>query len=255
MTGANARAGIDRRELPGPFDVVGDVHGCATELEQVLGLLGYVDTGRGHTHPAGRCAVFVGDLATRGPRCLDTIEIVARMRVTGSALGVRGNHDHDLAHALAEGMPAMAELDALDVHERASRRAQVLGVLAWLEPHLVLDGGRLVIAHAGLPLAMHGCDTPDVREFARVGRTTNDVDEFGLRRRWDWAGEYRGRATVVYGHTPMVAPRQINRTVNIDTGCVYGGRLTAYRHPEGTFVSVPAERAYAVPKRPLRTVV
>ncbi len=67
---------------------------------------------------------------------------------------------------------------------------------------------------------------------------------------YNWAAEYRGPAMVVYGHTPVPEPEWLNRTVNIDTGCVFGGKLTALRYPEQEFVSVPAARTYCEPARP-----
>src|SRR5439155_21849439 len=70
--------------------------------------------------------------------------------------------------------------------------------------------------------------------------------------RYNWAAEYRGRAIVVCGHTPVPEPEWLNRTINIDTGCVFGGKLTALRYPEKELVSVPAARVYAHSAKPLR---
>ena len=116
--------------------------------------------------------------------------------------------------------------------------------------HYVLDGGKLVVAHAGMKQEMQGRGSGKVRDFALYGETTGETDEFGLPVRYDWAREYRGEAMVVYGHTPVPEPEWLNRTVNIDTGCVFGGRLTALRYPEKEFVSVPAARTYCEPARP-----
>ena len=109
-----------------------------------------------------------------------------------------------------------------------------------LVSHYVLDDGKLVVAHAGLKEEMQGRGSGKVRDFALYGETTGETDEFGLPVRHNWAKEYRGPAMVVYGHTPVPAPEWLNRTVNIDTGCVFGGLLTALRYPENEFVSVPA---------------
>src|SRR4029078_7274306 len=97
---------------------------------------------------------------------------------------------------------------------------------------------------------MQGRGSGKVRDFALYGETTGETDEFGLPIRHDWASEYRGPATVVYGHTPVPDPEWLKRTVNIDTGCVFGGKLTALRYPERQFVSVPAARTYCEPARP-----
>jgi protein phosphatase len=97
---------------------------------------------------------------------------------------------------------------------------------------------------------MQGRGSAKVRDFALFGETTGETDEFGLPVRYNWAAEYRGRASVVYGHTPVPEPEWLNRTINIDTGCVFGGKLTALRWPEKELVSVPAMQTYADPVRP-----
>src|SRR5580693_6879506 len=97
---------------------------------------------------------------------------------------------------------------------------------------------------------MQGRGSGKVRDFALFGETTGEVDEFGLSVRYNWAADYRGPSMVVYGHTPIPEPEWLNRTINIDTGCVFGGKLTALRYPEKELVSVPARRTYCEPARP-----
>jgi protein phosphatase len=245
----------DRRFDHGPFDVIGDVHGCATELEELLGRLGYAaDAESVWRHPAGRKAVFLGDLVDRGPRVPDVLRIAMAMVAAGSALAVPGNHDVKLvkklrgrdvrvAHGLEQSLEQL-EREAPEFRER------VAPFLDELVSHYVLDGGRLVVAHAGMKESMQGRGSGRVRDFALYGETTGESDEFGLPIRYDWAGEYRGKATVVYGHTPVPTPEWLNGTINIDTGCVFGGRLTALRWPERELVSVTARATYAEPARP-----
>ena len=259
----------DRTGEHGPFDFIGDIHGCCDELEALLGRLGYevmahapggpsLISGPAYAHPEGRKAVFVGDLVDRGPRILDTVRLVATMVAHGSALCVPGNHDMKLlkklqgknvqiTHGLGE---TLAEIDALPGDVRASFCEELAGFLDGLVSHYVLDDGRIVVAHAGMKQEMQGRGSGKVRDFALYGETTGETDEFGLPVRYDWAKEYRGQAMVVYGHTPVPEPEWLNRTVNIDTGCVFGGRLTALRYPEKEFVSVPAARTYCEPTRP-----
>ncbi len=259
----------DRSDDRGPFDFIGDVHGCADELETLLGKLGYevvADAPRGpsltggplYAHPAGRKAVFVGDLVDRGPRVVDALRIVATMVKAGSALCVPGNHDVKLlrklrgknvqiTHGLAE---TLAEIDALPDDVRGPFVEEAAAFIDGLVSHYVLDGGEVVVAHAGMKESMQGRGSGAVREFALYGETTGETDEFGLHVRIDWAREYRGKAAVVYGHTPVHTAEWLNRAINIDTGCVFGGALTALRWPERELVSVPAARAYHQSARP-----
>jgi protein phosphatase len=233
----------------------GDVHGCCDELELLLQQLGYEkDDGAPWTHPGGRKAIFVGDLVDRGPRIVDTLRTVMSMSAAGTALSVPGNHDIKLKRKL-EGRDVTVShgLDRTlkELEEQTSEfRADVQKFLDGLVSHYVFDGGQLVVAHAGMKAEMQGRGSAKVRDFALFGETTGETDEFGLPVRYNWAAEYRGRASVVYGHTPVPEPEWLNRTINIDTGCVFGGKLTALRWPEKELVSVPATQTYADPVRP-----
>jgi protein phosphatase len=247
----------DLRDRHGPFDVIGDIHGCYDELALLLDRLGYQVTadGTAASHPAGRTAVFVGDLVDRGPATPAVLRLIMGMTAVGSALCVAGNHEAKLVralrgrdvivrHGLAE---SLAQLAAAPDGFAAEAAAFMDGLLG----HLVLDDGKLVVAHAGLPAAMHGRASAAVRAFALYGDTTGETDEYGLPVRYPWAEEYRGRAMVAYGHTPVPEPEWVNGTICLDTGCVFGGKLTALRYPERELVSVPAARVYYEPARPL----
>jgi len=269
----------DRKDEHGPFDIIGDIHGCCDELEELLAALGYEkrmkeEGGRMNTdnsihpsslilptfysHPEGRKAVFVGDLVDRGPRVLDTVRLVATMVASGTGICVPGNHDMKLLRKLSGKNPqlthglaqTMAEIDALPDEVREPFCRKLAEFLDGLVSHYVLDGGKLVVAHAGMKEEYQGRGSGRVREFALYGETTGETDEFGLPVRYNWAAEYRGSASVVYGHTPVPHPEWLNRTVNIDTGCVFGGKLTALRYPENEFVSIQAKRTYCEPSRP-----
>jgi protein phosphatase len=240
----------DRRSDYGPFDLIGDVHGCADELEELLGMLGYApDEGGVWRHPEGRKVVFLGDLVDRGPRVPDVLRIAMGMVKAGMALCVPGNHDEKLLRWLRGKKVRIAHglertIEQLE-REPPELRFDVTAFLDGLVSHYVLDGGRLVAAHAGMKEEMQGRASGQVRSFALYGETTGEVDELGLPVRIDWAADYRGSAMVVYGHTPVAEPRWLNRTINIDTGCVFGGALTALRYPERELVSVPARQVYA----------
>ncbi|MFF8277142.1 polynucleotide kinase-phosphatase [Streptomyces lateritius] len=243
----------DLRHLTGPFDIIGDIHGCRSELETLLAKLGYAD---GH-HPEGRTAVFVGDLVDRGPDSPGVLRRVMGMVAAGDALCVPGNHENKLGrwlkgrkvqetHGLAETIEQLGR-------ESEEFRAEVGAFIDGLVSHYVLDEGRLVVCHAGLPEKYHGRTSGRVRSHALYGDTTGETDEFGLPVRYPWAEEYRGRAAVVYGHTPVPNTSWINNTICLDTGAVFGGKMTALRWPERELVDVPAEKVWYEPARPLAT--
>ncbi len=253
----------DRRADPGPFDIIGDVHGCAAELEALLERLGYLVTwgeDRGErtvavAAPHGRKVVFVGDLVDRGPRSPDALRIAMRMVADGTAYAVQGNHERKLGRWLEGRKVAIAHglqqtIDQLEGETRGLKEA-LPAFLGDLRSHYWLDGGRLAVAHAGLKAEMIGRGSNAVREFALYGETTGEIDEFGLPVRADWEAGYRGDTIVVYGHTPVPEAEWVNNTICIDTGCVFGGKLTALRWPERELVEVPAERVWCDPIRPL----
>ncbi len=254
----------NRQNEKGPFDIVGDVHGCFEELVLLLERLGYQlaarvgadgETGYSVTHPEGRTAVFVGDLVDRGPGVTNVLKLVMSMVEDGVALCVAGNHESKLvrklrgrnvriSHGLAESLEQLEE-------ESPAFRETATRFLDSLISHYVLDGGELVVAHAGMKVEYQGRASARVRDFCLYGETTGETDEWGLPIRANWAADYRGRAMVVYGHTPVAEPAWLNRTINVDTGCVFGGKLTALRYPEQELVSVPAARVYYEPMKPL----
>ena len=251
----------DRREARGPFDVIGDIHGCFGELQTLLTTLGYTirrdEQGRavGAVPPEGRTALFLGDLVDRGPDSAAVLRLVMGMVAAGEALAVPGNHEHKLVQALrgrkVNASHGLAETLAQLEHESEEFRREVLEFCDGLVAHLVLDDGRLVVAHAGLVEKYHNRASGRVRSFALYGDTTGETDEFGLPVRYPWAQDYRGQAMVLYGHTPIPEPEWVNNTMCLDTGCVFGGKLTALRYPEREIVSVPAERQWYAPAKPL----
>jgi len=257
----------NKRSEHGPFDIIGDVHGCFDELIALLESLGYriardpeaVEGDWSVTPPVtadgvARQPIFLGDLVDRGPKSPAVLRLVMRLVAEGRGLCVPGNHDMKLlrklngknvqiTHGLAE---TLAQLEGEPAAAIAAFRAFLDGLVS----HYVLDDGKLVVAHAGLRADMQGRGSGAVREFCLYGETTGETDEFGLPVRHPWAAEYRGQALVVYGHTPVREPEWLNGTLCVDTGCVFGGRLTALSYPERTLCSVPARAVYATPAKP-----
>ena len=247
----------------GPFDIIGDVHGCYDELKMLLEKLGYcieevVDGTESVnyrvTHPEGRKVVFLGDLVDRGPKITKVLKLVMSMVKSGNAFCVPGNHDIKLLKKLKGANVQITHgLDrTLEQLERESPEfvEEVKAFIDGLVSHYVLDDGKLVVAHAGMKEEFQGRGSGKVREFALYGETTGETDEYGFPVRYDWASDYRGKALVVYGHTPQAEALKVNNTINIDTGCVFGGKLTAYRYPERGFVDIKALKTYYEPAKP-----
>ncbi len=258
VTIERTRLWTNRRDDHGPFDIIGDVHGCFDELVELLRALDYTVELEPLvvTPPAGRRAIFLGDLVDRGPASPAVLKLVMSMTRAGTALCVPGNHevklqkklqgrDVKVSHGLQETLDQLAG-------ESPTLVPQIVDFIDGLVSHLVLDDGKLVVSHAGMKQSLQGRASGRVREFALYGEATGERDEFGLPIRYPWASDYRGSAMVVYGHTPVPEPEWLNRTICIDTGCVFGGKLTALRYPEKELVQVAARRTYYEPIKPLR---
>ncbi len=256
----------DKKDIKGPFDIIGDIHGCFTELKELLTKLGYSITENSDDRsfgfdvkpPDGRTAVFLGDLVDRGPDSPSVLKLVMSMVKAGSAYCVPGNHDMKLQKYLNGKDVQLKHGLALTVEQLKSQPKsfidQLNEFLYSLVSHYVFDGGKLVVAHAGLKEEMQGRGSGAVRSFCMYGETTGEIDEFGLPVRYNWAAEYRGKAMVVYGHTPVPNAQWLNKTIDIDTGCVFGGKLSALRYPEEELISVDAHEVYCEPVRPLISV-
>jgi len=246
----------NKKEETGPFDIIGDIHGCYDELCELLIKLNYsVDTENFTAKPPdNRKAVFLGDLCDRGPKNIEVLRLVMNMVYAKDAWCTAGNHDFkllkklngknvQLTHGLDKTVEQL-ELQTKDFKEK------VKNFIDTLISHYVFDGGRLVVSHAGLKEKYQGRSSGRVREFCLYGETTGETDEYGLPVRLPWANEYRGKAFVVYGHIPNPEVLTVNNTACIDTGCVFGGKLTAFRYPEKEIVQVKAKQIYYASVKP-----
>jgi protein phosphatase len=252
----------ERLEEKGPFDIIGDVHGCGEELVALLQKLGYTwepekdprYTPCTFSHPQQRRIIFLGDLVDRGPQVPQVLRVAMQLCHQGKALLVPGNHEVKLVKALRGASVKIAhglEQSLEQIHkEPPAFQTEVLTFLDRLVSHYLLDEGQLVVAHAGMKEDLQGRTSARVRDFALYGETTGEIDEFGLPVRYPWAESYRGKAMVVYGHTPVPSAEWLNHTINIDTGCVFGGELTALRYPEKELVAVKAKQVYFEPLKP-----
>ncbi len=239
------------------YDVVGDIHGCYEELIQLLEKLGYSRAQQGmYKHPEARKLVFLGDLTDRGPQSIKVIELVYELVQQELALYSPGNHcdklyryflgrDVQVRHGLETTVEEYQHLSPTH-QEEISHKFKKLYEEAPL--YLQLDEGRLVVAHAGIREDFIGHTHKRVRTFVLYGDITGEKHENGMPVRRDWAKKYGGEPIIVYGHTPVKESRRVGNTINIDTGCVFGGTLTAYRYPENTTVSVPSAMPYVEEK-------
>ena len=239
----------------GPFDIIGDVHGCYDELCALLTRLGYQQKGTTWAHPERRIAVFVGDLSDRGPNNVGVWRLIINMAESGNALLVVGNHDNKLMRWLM-GRPVrvgkgllstISELDMLPRIEQLAFRERLLTLLRATPSYLLLDNGRLVVTHAGIRDEMIGRLDRQIAAFCLYGDVAG-FEKDGMPIRRNWAHERPSspeRPLIVYGHVVVDTPTFMNDTVDVDTGCCFGGALTALRYPEREFVSVPALHTYA----------
>ena len=246
----------DKKEERGPFDIIGDVHGCFDELTELVDKLGYEPGEDGiYRHACGRRAVFVGDLCDRGPKNVDVLRLVMGMVRGGTAFCVPGNHDDKLRRYLNHGKVQISHglentIQELEC-EKEGFLEEVRTFLENLVSHYIFDGGRLVVSHAGIREEYIGRVSGKIRAFCLYGDTTGETDDSGFPVRRNWAADYRGEATIVYGHTPWKEVQAVNRTYCVDTGCVFGGKLTCIRYPEMEVVSTAAHRQYYEGSRPL----
>lgn len=234
------------------YDIIGDIHGCYDELLKLIHQLGYKQENNKFYHPDNRRLVFVGDLTDRGPKSTQVMQFVIDHVRQNEALYVPGNHCDKLYRFLL-GRPVqikhglettVAELDNLPFDEARSLEKRFKHMVEQASYYVMLDGGKLIVTHAGIRQDLIGKPDDRVRKFCLYGDITGEKEPDGFPVRRDWAQEYEGKSWIIYGHTPVKKPRIVKHTINIDTGCVFGGSLTALRYPEFTYESVPSSMPF-----------
>lgn len=235
------------------IDVIGDIHGCYDELQQLLIKLGYTSTNDGWSHPDKRQLVFLGDLTDRGPDSLSVIRLVYQLVVKDRvAKYTPGNHCNKLFRyflgrpvKIQHGLETtVKECLALPHQDRQEIKQQFITLYEAADLYLELPQVNAIIAHAGIKQSLIGKQTKETETFVLYGDITGEIDEHSRPVRKDWAQHYKGSMWIIYGHTPVLTPRIVNRTINIDTGCVFGNALTAFRLPEEKTVSVPSKQPF-----------
>lgn len=234
------------------FDIIGDIHGCYDELMYLLEKLGYRFDDGIHIHPDGRMPAFVGDAMDRGPDSLKVMELLFARQDRGILHYSPGNHCNKLYRfmkgnqvQLAHGLEiTIADWQSMPKKEQQNFRERYIRFYEELPQYLVLRDD-LIVAHAGLKQEMIGVPVNrKIAVFTLYGDITGKFHADGRPVRRDWAKSYKGGPWIVYGHTPTEEPYLINKTANIDTGCVFGGSLTAFRFPEKELVAVPSSQPY-----------
>ena len=223
------------------YDIIGDIHGCLDALRRLCTTLGYDSD---FCHSDGRRLVFVGDLADRGPDSIGVLHLIGHLVGRGRALLTLGNHDDALLRWICgeqfdTSKGGLAETLA-QIEARSDKKAfkEAMAALFGCAPlYLVLDGGKLIVVHAGIEEDMIGKTDPETRRFVLNGDAIGHTAD-GKTLRRDWAAGYSGAAFIVYGHTPQEEAVMRHNTINIDTGAYRGGKLTAFRWPERETVSV-----------------
>ncbi|MBI5779968.1 MAG: polynucleotide kinase-phosphatase [Planctomycetes bacterium] len=247
----------NKRNESGPFDIIGDVHGCYDELIELVEKLGYRQENGLYKHPDNRKLIFVGDLTDRGPKIIETVNFVINHSINNLAYVVRGNHDKKFTNYLRgqnvridHGLEqTIAQLESLPEAERIKFKEQYQKYERNVISHYIFDQGNLAVAHAGITEYFQGRGSAQITDFCLYGQTTGEIDGYGLPVRLDWSENYRGKALVVYGHIPVEEAEFANNTIDIDQGCVFGGRLTALRYPERELIYVEAKAQYYTPTK------
>ncbi|WP_394235386.1 bis(5'-nucleosyl)-tetraphosphatase PrpE [Niallia oryzisoli] len=237
-------------------DIIGDIHGCFKELHDVTVKLGYTWTNGIPIHPQNRKLAFVGDLTDRGPESIRVINTVFSLIQKDLAYYVPGNHCNKLYRyflgnkvQITHGLETtVAEYEILERKEQQKVRRAFMQLYENAPLYNVLDNGKLIIAHAGISEELIGKQNSRVKTFVLYGDITGEKHADGSPVRKDWALEYHGNAFIVYGHTPVTEVRKVGNTYNIDTGAVFGGKLSALRYPEFEIMSVPSSMPF-VPEK------
>jgi protein phosphatase len=238
------------------IDIIGDIHGCFEEFKALTKELGYEWTESIPIHPEKRKLAFVGDLTDRGPMSLKVIDVVWELVKKHGAHYSPGNHCNKLYRyflgnkvQISHGLETtVAEFEELDKSAQIKVRSRFMELYEKAPLYQVLDGGNLVVTHAGIREDYIGKSHSKVKTFVLYGDITGEKNPDGSPVRRDWAKHYKGKSLIVYGHTPVIDVRWVGNTVNLDTGAVFGGKLSALRYPEKEIVSVPSSMPFVEEK-------
>ncbi len=242
------------------IDIIGDIHGCYDEMIILLEKLGYIKNEAGlYIHPEGRIFVSLGDVMSRGPKSLKTMQFFLKHFEHNLTYMIDSNHGWKIARwldgknvTLGHGDEKVAEEfkqyeEKFGAEKTAEVKRKLKEFLVKAPSHYVFKKNGvplLVCAHAGIKDKYIGKQSRRISDFCRYG-DTDGIDERGKPIRKDWFINHKTSALIVWGHDPKPQPLVINNTINIDQGAVFGGQLTAFRYPEKEFISVKAKENYS----------
>ncbi|MCM3388149.1 polynucleotide kinase-phosphatase [Ureibacillus chungkukjangi] len=244
-------------EVGNGIDIIGDIHGCYDEMIELLERLGYEKDHQSlYVHPEGRRFLSLGDIMSRGPESLKTMEFFMRHVNENLAYMIDSNHGWKIARWLEGKNVTLNHGDEL-VEEELARNGETGDItqlkqelktfLLRAPSHYVLTKNNvptLVCTHAGIKDDFIGKQSYDISDFCRYG-DNEGLDETGKPIRKDWTIHHKTSTLIVWGHDPKLKPLVVNNTINIDQGVVFGGELTAFRYPEQEFVAVQAKQDYS----------
>ncbi len=214
-----------RREI-----IIGDIHGCDLELEELLLKVSF-DRTKDQLY-------FTGDLINRGPNSLRVLEIMEE----NYAKGVKGNHEMNFLECLKFPELLKEKKGMKEIKEQLGDKLNFWK--SWLEnlPYY-LETENFILVHAGLPPESHFKETPDhvlctIRTWDGVGHNLNDFSNP------PWHDHYHNKKLVIYGHWASQGLLQKENSLCLDSGCVYGGHLSAFVLPEKKITQVKAHKIY-----------
>lgn len=246
-------------ELEKGLDVIGDIHGCMDEWLLLLEKLGYKQSADDlYRHPEGRKILSLGDIMSRGPRSLDSLLFFEAHIKAGLAYMIDSNHGWKIARWLDGRKVTLAHGDELVEEEFLEYERQhgslatnrlkerIKNMLLDAPSHYVIrdQGSPMAVAvHAGIRDDYIGNHSPKIADYCRYGPVVG-VQRNGKPKRGDWTIHHHSPELIIWGHDPRPVAVEMQRTVNIDQGAVFGGDLTALRLPSKEIVQV-ASHDYA----------
>ena len=242
------------------LDIIGDIHGCFDQFSELLALLGYVEQNGLYKHPTGRKIVSVGDITSRGPKSIAALKFFIKHQAAGLSYMTDSNHGWKIARwldgrkvqlthgddAVATEFAAYEAAHGAKATEQLRQESKKLLLEAPSHYILTLNGEEVgVVTHAGIKDQYIGQDNGKIRSFTRYGDVRGFDEITGRPIRYDWFLQHKSKHTIIWGHDPKIEPLFTHNTVNIDQGCVFGGKLTALRFPEMTTISVEGDIDYS----------